>query len=385
MPGWREVAPVSSSSSGESDPPIAPTLDLANDEVLGPRPEARPATAAIDPAYRAIGERMTPDLVATQTVTLGRIPAARLPWQRHRRPRRGRGVAGPCSRKSPTRCRATFARLLRQRISKHQPPPHDLWSAVAPWCGSSIAMPVTVRGEVAGVVYASRTPRSVLKHLYEQRNKAVLATLSLILPTLLLGFVLHRTITAPMRELIARTDAIATATATRCARCGVMAPANSPRLSQSFFAMARSSTGVPNSSPPSPPCLARIEIAADLDPGRGGAVARRHRRRPAAMTDFNRRKFLDNNHRRHRPLAKVAGRPARFRPRRKIRCRSAPRACAPARRSQSAMSGALEIAADGELDTQLRMSDENIRIILSNLADNAARHGRHPARHFRAA
>jgi len=96
------------------------------------------------------------------------------------------------------------------------------------------------------VVYASRTPRSVLKHLMNSATRPVLATLFMILPTLLLGFVLHRTITAPMRELIARTDAIATATATRCARCGVMAPANSPVLSQSFSRWRAASTGVPN-------------------------------------------------------------------------------------------------------------------------------------------
>ena len=32
-----------------------------------------------------------------------------------------------------------------------------------------IAMPVIVRDQVAGVVYASRTPSNVFKHLYEQR------------------------------------------------------------------------------------------------------------------------------------------------------------------------------------------------------------------------
>jgi signal transduction histidine kinase len=36
---------------------------------------------------------------------------------------------------------------------------------------------------------------------------------------------------------------------------------------------------------------------------------------------------------------------------------------------------ALDIRASGELDTPTRMSEENAAIILSNLADNAVRHG----------
>ena len=70
------------------------------------------------------------------------------------------------------------------------------------------AMPVIVRDQVAGVVYASRTPSNVFKYLYEQRGKVALAVLFMIVPTLLIGFLFHRTITEPMRELIERTDLI---------------------------------------------------------------------------------------------------------------------------------------------------------------------------------
>ena len=70
------------------------------------------------------------------------------------------------------------------------------------------AMPVIVRDHVAGVVYASRTPSNVFKHLYEQRGRVALAMLSTIVPTLLIGFLFHRTITEPMRELIERTHLV---------------------------------------------------------------------------------------------------------------------------------------------------------------------------------
>ncbi len=87
-----------------------------------------------------------------------------------------------------------FSGVLRVRISKHDQPP--LYS-ISRGTGMRvfIAMPVIVRDQVAGVVYASRTPSNVFKYLYEQRGKVVLAVLSMIVPTLLIGFLFHRTIT----------------------------------------------------------------------------------------------------------------------------------------------------------------------------------------------
>jgi signal transduction histidine kinase len=96
---------------------------------------------------------------------------------------------------------------------------------------------------------------------------------------------------------------------------------------------------------------------------------------PAAMTDFNRRKFLDNIIADTDRLAKVAGRLRDFARAENPMPVGTSSLRPPLTDLTSAMSGALEIAAAGDLDTPLRMSDENIRIILSNLADNAARHG----------
>ena len=69
-------------------------------------------------------------------------------------------------------------------------------------------MPVIARDQVAGVIYASRTPSNVFIYLYEQRAKVALAVLSTIVPTLLIGLLFYRTITGPMRELIERTDLV---------------------------------------------------------------------------------------------------------------------------------------------------------------------------------
>src|SRR4029079_1104086 len=100
-----------------------------------------------------------------------------------------------------------FKGVLRVRISKNEQP--SLYS-MSRGTGMRvfIAMPVIVRGQVAGVVYASRTPSNVFKYMYEQRSRVVLAMLSMIVPTLLIGFLFHRTITGPMRELVERTNLV---------------------------------------------------------------------------------------------------------------------------------------------------------------------------------
>src|SRR5581483_5234799 len=100
-----------------------------------------------------------------------------------------------------------FAAVLRVRISKHDQP--ALYS-ISRGTGMRVftAMPVIVRDQVAGVVYASRTPSNVFKNLFDHRGKVALAVLSMIVPTVLIGFLFHRTITEPMRELVERTNLI---------------------------------------------------------------------------------------------------------------------------------------------------------------------------------
>src|SRR5712671_5174850 len=93
-----------------------------------------------------------------------------------------------------------------------------------------------------------------------------------------------------------------------------------------------------------------------------------------AMDDEDRRKFLDNIIADTDRLAKISG-----------RLRDFARAENPVGVGVATMSGmigglrssfaALDIRASGDLDTPIRMSEENAGIIFSNLADNAIRHG----------
>ncbi len=92
------------------------------------------------------------------------------------------------------------------------------------------------------------------------------------------------------------------------------------------------------------------------------------------MTDEDRRKFLDNIIADTDRLTKIS-----------VRLRDFARAENPVALGAAKLSdtiaglrsafAALDIRASGELDTPMRISEENVTIIFSNLADNAMRHG----------
>jgi signal transduction histidine kinase len=92
------------------------------------------------------------------------------------------------------------------------------------------------------------------------------------------------------------------------------------------------------------------------------------------MDDDDRRKFLDNIIADTDRLAKISGRL------RDLARAENPVAVGATRLTDAvailrASFAALDIRASGDLDMPVRMSEENAMIILSNLADNATRHG----------
>ena len=146
-----------------------------------------------------------------------------------------------------------FSGVLRVRISKHDQP--SLYS-MSRGTGMRvfIAMPVIVRDQVAGVIYASRTPSNVFKYFFEQRRKLLLAVLFMIVPTLLIGFLFHRTITGPMRELI---DAHRPGRQGRPQRAASAAASRHPRIRPAVSELpgngAAAEHALAASSRPSPP------------------------------------------------------------------------------------------------------------------------------------
>lgn len=368
-----KIPQAAQKSLDEPYQPIWPALELANESVLPPRPEARPPFAPADPAFVALGARMKPDLVATQNVTLagfrlldpnGVVIAGREEI----------GLSLAHLKEVGEALQGHFSGVLRVRISKHDQP--SLYS-MSRGTGMRIfiAMPVMVRDQVAGVVYASRTPSNVFKYLYEHRKKLIVAMLSMIAPTLLIGFLFHRTITEPMRDLVERTDLVGKGDRDALRPLKHHGTSEFAHLSQSFLEMARRlntrssfiSTFATHVSHELKSPLTSIQGAAELLRDDIDATT-------PAMTESDKRKFLDNIIADTDRLTKIS-----------IRLRDFAHAENPVAVGATKLSASiaglrsafetLKVRASGELDTPMRISEENATIIFSNLADNAMRHG----------
>jgi len=367
----KTIPPDTQKSADEPYQPIWPRLELANQSVLPPRPEARAATAPTDPAYVALGARMMPDLVATQNITLagfrlldpnGVVIA-------------GREEVGLSLAHLPEVAEALqgrFSGVLRTRISKHDQPP--LYSTSR---GTGVriftAMPVIVRDQVAGVVYASRTPSNVFKYLYERRGKVALAILFMIVPTLLIGFLFHRTITEPMRELIERTDLVGNGDRQALGPLKRHGTSEFARLSQSFLEMARR-LNTRSSFISTFATHVSHELKSPLTSIQGAAELLRDDVDSPDMDDDDRRKFLDNIIADTGRLSEISTRLRDFARAENPVAVGAARLSAVITALRSAFPS-LDIRASGDLDTPMRIAEENAAIVFSNLADNARRHG----------
>ena len=351
--------------------PIWPKLELVNESVRPPRPEAQNPAAPADPAFVELGARLWPDLVATQNVTLtgfrlldpnGVVIAGREEI----------GLSLAHLDEVREALQGRFSGALRVRISKHDQPP--LYS-ISRGTGMRVftAMPVVVRDQVAGVVYASRTPSNVFKYLYEQRGRVVLAILSMIVPTLLIGILFYRTITEPMRELIERTDRVGKGDRTALRPLRHHGTRELARLSQSFLDMARR-LDTRSSFISTFATHVSHELKSPLTSIKGAAELLRDDVDAPDMDDDDRRKFLDNIIADTDRLATISGRLRDF-------ARAENPVALGATRLSATMAGlrpvfaSLELRASGDLDSPMRVSEENAAIIFSNLADNAMRHG----------
>ena len=372
IPLGAPVEPPPAAEPPEPYQPLAPHLDLAVNDLFEKRPDALPAAPA-PPAFVALGARLTPLLIETQRVTLAGFRLLDF---------KGTVIAGREEvgeslahvDEVAAALRGNFHSVLRMRISKHPPPPLYSWSR-----GTAvrifIAMPVVVRGQVAAVVYASRTPSNVFRGFYEQRRKLSMAGLSIVALTALIGFVLHRAFTRPMRQLMQRTAAIGRGERDALAPLAHHGTAEMAQLSQSFLDMA---TNLRNRSDYIATFAAHVshELKSPLTAIQGAAELLRDDVDAGAngMSPDQRRRFLDN-------IIGDAGRLTAVvqRLRDLARAENAP-VDGVASLSQVVADlrsgfGRLGVAADGDLDARVLMSPENLRIVLGHLADNAAQHG----------
>ncbi|MEM6905764.1 MAG: histidine kinase dimerization/phospho-acceptor domain-containing protein, partial [Pseudomonadota bacterium] len=184
---------------------ILPSLDLTSAYLLPTRPDGIPAPPA-QPRTLAVGARLAALARDVQRVTLAGFRFLDAT---------GRVIGGPIEvglsfADVPEVERALAGRytsVIRSRVRDRPAPP--LYS-ISRGTGIRVfvAMPVTVEGRVAGVVYTSRTPNNIVKYFYAERFKLVTAALIVVAVMLLLAFFFIRILNRPVAALIAWTGRV---------------------------------------------------------------------------------------------------------------------------------------------------------------------------------
>ncbi len=366
IPADKLGVPVPASRGNVNYPylPIEPSLDLASDTVLPTRPAAIPAT--IDPAFAAIGARLSGVLDATQKTTLAGF--------RLLDPRgvviAGRDEVGQSLADVPEvrgALAGRYASELRLRIPDQPTPP--LYSVSR---GTRVrvfvAMPVAVDGHVAGVVYVSRTPNNIVKHLYGERGKVTAAAIAILGGTLLIGLVFLRTVSRPIYALIDRTKRIAAGERDAIRPLNHHGTREMAELSAAFLDMAEKLQARSDSIQTFATHVSH-ELKSPLTAIQGAAELLRDS--GATMDEAERRRFSNN-------IVNDAGR-LNLLVRRLLELARAENR-APSGESTSVhaalpVDNRLTVRVEAGGDIGLRMSTENAAIVLANLIDNSVRHG----------
>ena len=354
-------------SAGSRFRPVEPTLDLAGDDVLRVRPDSVPAEA--DPDFAAIGARLSGVLADTQLTTLAGF---RLLDPRGVVIAGGGDLGRSFAEVEEVRAALAgrYASVLRQRIaSRPVPPVYSISRGTG--VRVFVALPVTVDSHVAGVVYASRTPNNIVKHLYGERGKVAAAALSILAVTLLIAYVAVRTISRPMHALIERTQRIAAGDAAAIAPLERHGTREMAELSAAFIDMARKLQARSDTVRTFASHVSH-ELKSPLTAIHGAAELLRDS--AGEMTQEERRRFLDN-------IVADTDRTARL-VRRLLELARAE--AAPLSGETASLEEAVKllpndkriaVTLNGGAELRFRMSAENAAIALANLVDNSARHG----------
>jgi signal transduction histidine kinase len=181
------------------DMPIEPTIDLATHTTRPRRPDALLASEPPHPAMLRIGADIVGLFREAQKTTL-----AGLRVLDHRGivigGRDEIGLSLAHVEEVAEAMRGSYASALRQRLLDSPAPP---LTSLSRGTGVRIfaAFPVVRGDRLLGIVYVSRTPNNILRHIYATQAQFVLAGLTILGLTLLLGWVTTRTLVRPIHKL----------------------------------------------------------------------------------------------------------------------------------------------------------------------------------------
>ncbi|MGB0845295.1 MAG: HAMP domain-containing sensor histidine kinase [Thiolinea sp.] len=216
--------------------PITPALDLVN-PVQPPRANAVAPTTLPDETSRRIAFEMKPVMRDTQIVTLVGVRLLDMNGVViGGREEIGLSLAHVTEVKQALR--GHYASVIRQRLSDEPPPP--LYSISR---GTNIrvftAFPVIEKNRLLGVIYLSRTPKNIIKHLYLVQDKLYLATVTLLLVAVLMVLFVSSSISRPIRELIEQIKRVTRGEQTQVVPIKHPVSHEVAQLSESFARMSR--------------------------------------------------------------------------------------------------------------------------------------------------
>ena len=218
--------------------PVAPQLDLSKNEILPRRPDGIPAPQAPGAALLNIGRQLTGLFTGTQKTTL-----AGMRLLDHRGGViGGRDEVGLSLAHIPEVREAMGGRyvsVIRVRISDDPPPP---LASISRGTGIRvfIVYPVIHEQRLWGLVYLSRTPNNIMRTLYAERGKFILAGVTVLALTLILALLTSLTISRPVAALTLRARQMAEGGGQALEPLDYPGTSEIAELSQSFSSMARS-------------------------------------------------------------------------------------------------------------------------------------------------
>ena len=190
--------------------PIHPQLDLAKVETLPSRPDGKEPLEPSSALAVSAGKALTPVLKRAQLTTLVGVRVL---------DEKGTVVGGTAEVGSnfahvgevSRALGGEYASALRFRELENAPSQYSALSTISRGTKVRVfvAFPVMDGERVLGAVYLSRTPKSVLRHMYDERDKALLALMTVLFLSISLAVLTSRTISRPMRQLVERTGRVA--------------------------------------------------------------------------------------------------------------------------------------------------------------------------------
>jgi signal transduction histidine kinase len=190
------------SATPVQDMPAEPLIDLATHVARPRRPDAQPAAEPASPAMLRIGADIAGLFREAQKTTLSGLRLL---------DHRGVVIGGRDEiglslahvEEVAEAMQGRYASALRERLLDSPAPP---LASVSRGTGVRIfaAFPVVRGDRLLGIVYLSRTPNNILRHMYATQDKFILAGLTILGLTLLLGWVTTRTLVRPIHKLAAQ-------------------------------------------------------------------------------------------------------------------------------------------------------------------------------------